>query len=295
MITKISLKNFQKHELLELDLDQVTTVVGPSDTGKSAILRALVWVMTNRPSVKGLVREGEEDCRALVEVDGRTIVRGVKKSKNVYTLDKDVYTAFGRDVPTEVADVLNISPASIQRQMDGVFMISLSPGDTAKMLNSVSGLDIVDSMVKKSKADCKEHADGAEELESLKGQVAATKSNLDTLEDIQRETRKVLDLVSESEEDFAIHHTLVELVGKVVAAQQEDLTDEIDAILLDIEHHERITVEKNSLSTVIKNITSLEQDAAWAGQGVALLEQELKVAQEQEEVEVCPTCGQEIQ
>lgn len=41
MIRRIVLRNFQNHRRLRIDLDpRVTTVVGPSDAGKSAVVRA---------------------------------------------------------------------------------------------------------------------------------------------------------------------------------------------------------------------------------------------------------------
>ena len=43
-IESLSLHNFQCHEHLDIAFDpQLTTIVGPSDVGKTAILRALKW------------------------------------------------------------------------------------------------------------------------------------------------------------------------------------------------------------------------------------------------------------
>jgi AAA15 family ATPase/GTPase len=38
---KLRIKNFQIHKDLEIEFGPITTIVGPSDIGKSAVLRAL--------------------------------------------------------------------------------------------------------------------------------------------------------------------------------------------------------------------------------------------------------------
>ena len=44
-ITKLELRNFRSFETLDLYLDPLTVLVGPNDTGKSAVLEALAWLL----------------------------------------------------------------------------------------------------------------------------------------------------------------------------------------------------------------------------------------------------------
>jgi len=49
MLKKISIQNFQSHKKTELDLvDGINVIYGLSQSGKSAILRALNWIIFNR-------------------------------------------------------------------------------------------------------------------------------------------------------------------------------------------------------------------------------------------------------
>ena len=74
MLEKLRIINFQKHEDLTVSFDdRITTIVGPSDVGKSAVLRALRWVLTNQPDGSGFIREGEKNASVVLRVDGRTI------------------------------------------------------------------------------------------------------------------------------------------------------------------------------------------------------------------------------
>ena len=50
MITKISIKNIQSHKNSTLELSPgINAIVGSSNNGKSAILRAFYWARYNRP------------------------------------------------------------------------------------------------------------------------------------------------------------------------------------------------------------------------------------------------------
>lgn len=51
-IKSIIIKNFQSHANTELELcDGVNVILGNSDVGKTAILRALGWIFLDRKSV----------------------------------------------------------------------------------------------------------------------------------------------------------------------------------------------------------------------------------------------------
>ena len=50
MIDKIKIENIQSHKNTELNLSNgINVIVGSSNNGKSAILRALYWAIYNRP------------------------------------------------------------------------------------------------------------------------------------------------------------------------------------------------------------------------------------------------------
>lgn len=49
-IKSIEIENFQSHKYSKLDFsERLNVIVGPSDNGKSAIIRALKWVLFNEP------------------------------------------------------------------------------------------------------------------------------------------------------------------------------------------------------------------------------------------------------
>ena len=108
MIDLLVLHGFQAHEKLVLRLDpRVTCLVGPSDRGKSSVLRALKWLATNRPSGSEFLRWGSKSVRVKVKADGKTVERE-KGQANLYRLGSDEFKAFGQDVPEQIASLLNL-------------------------------------------------------------------------------------------------------------------------------------------------------------------------------------------
>jgi exonuclease SbcC len=54
MITQLNITNFQSHVKSVLKLSPgINVICGPSDSGKSAIIRGLRWVIENQPTGKG--------------------------------------------------------------------------------------------------------------------------------------------------------------------------------------------------------------------------------------------------
>ncbi len=62
---------YQAHDPFALDFDPLVTVlIGPSDAGKSSLLRALRWLATNRPEGDSFVPWGGTKASAVLTLDG---------------------------------------------------------------------------------------------------------------------------------------------------------------------------------------------------------------------------------
>lgn len=146
MLTKLILRNFQNHKALTIDIDPlVTTVVGGSDVGKSAVIRALRWLCFNRPAGDAFIRDGSRGTIVELEANGKTIVRSKGPGVNQYELDEQLFTAFGNDVPEDIASVLRIAQLNFQNQHDGPFWFCETPGEISRQMNSVVDLSVMDS------------------------------------------------------------------------------------------------------------------------------------------------------
>ena len=170
---KLTLSNFQSHKESVLDLSPtVNSIEGCSDAGKSAILRGLLWCLTNKPDGQQIVRNGEDTCS--VALDDLTRKRGRKTGQfNGYIHGTAKYEALKGGVPTEIENLLNVGDVNIHRQMDAAFLLTMSAGDRARYVNDMVGLQDIDkyqkalkSMAKDTGADLKRCED--ELAESIK-------------------------------------------------------------------------------------------------------------------------------
>lgn len=86
-IKKVIIENFQSHKYTELDFDEhLNVIVGPSDQGKSAIIRGIKWALFNEPSGNFFIREGENDCSVTIVFNDDTKIKDIKVKVKIYII-----------------------------------------------------------------------------------------------------------------------------------------------------------------------------------------------------------------
>ena len=150
MIEKVSINNFQSHKNSVLEFGPgVNVIVGPSDSGKSAVIRALRWAIWNRPLGKSFQSNWGGETEVTITTNDHQVTRFKGKGGDKYVLDnQSPYKAFGSDAPEEITKALNISEVNLQSQMDSAFLISQNPGEIARHFNRIANIDQIDSSLK---------------------------------------------------------------------------------------------------------------------------------------------------
>ncbi len=149
MIESVRLKNFQSHkDNIFHFTNGVNAIVGPSDSGKTAILRALRWLIWNRPLGDSFRSDWGGDTEVIVSIDGVSINRYKYNSKQGYKINKTDLKAIGTEVPEEVSAILNIDEVNLQQQFDKPFLLADSPGEVAQYFNKVAHLENIDHAIK---------------------------------------------------------------------------------------------------------------------------------------------------
>lgn len=159
----VNIANFQSHEKTRLLLHpRINALVGDSDCGKSAVMRAILWCITNDPQgtahlsnwIKDKKGNIKGECRVMLDSTGGAVVRERSNTYNGYHLDTEDdgnpvecsrdFEALRTDVPKEIVETLNIGAVNIQQQMDPPFLISATPGEAARYVNSLVDLQVID-------------------------------------------------------------------------------------------------------------------------------------------------------
>ncbi len=159
-IEYIEILNFQSHANTKLDFDEgVNVIIGPSDSGKTAVIRALKWIFFNEPSGTDIIKKGEDSAKVTLKLNtGFKIIRGRSKSKNYYEIispenETQRFEGFGLNVPQEIIDLTGINKIdlgnmkkslNIAEQLESPFLITESPSIKANALGKLAGVDIID-------------------------------------------------------------------------------------------------------------------------------------------------------
>jgi exonuclease SbcC len=184
MISRIIVENFQAHKRLDINhIPGILSIVGDTDAGKSAVVRALQWVALNRPKGKDFIHHGEAYATVTIEVDGRLVSRTRRGSGNEYRIDGKVLKAFGSDVPDEVRAALRMEEVNFQSQHDGAFWFTLSPGQVAKEVNKICDLAIVDDCLRIAGARHRKFKTLAEDAAEREREAAETAEGLQWVSD----------------------------------------------------------------------------------------------------------------
>ena len=144
-IKYVKIKNFLSHKDTTIKFSSgVNAVIGDSDCGKSAVIKALDWVINNKPSGDEFVSwwAGKEPTSVEIGINGHRVIRQRTKSTNTYQLDTgDLYKAFGQGVPEDIQKVLNIKDVNVHRQPDSPFLLSETSGKVALYINKIANLE----------------------------------------------------------------------------------------------------------------------------------------------------------
>lgn len=261
MITTIAIKNFQSHKNSVLELcNGVNVIIGQSDMGKSAILRALYWLIFNKPNGNSFIRHNaKKPTSVTITGDFGEITRIKGGKENSYILNDQTYKAFGTGIPQPVFEALNMGELNFMRQLDPPFILSKSGSELASFLNRLINLEVIDNSlakIKQSVTAVKRQADACEEnivrlIQSL--------DNYTDIDDMEKCVQNVEQLSAKINKKSATVNELIkqtlyfqdnqEQFGNMAWVAKADR--QLQKVIAKISKLEQIQAERNSLSITL--------------------------------------------
>ena len=144
---------------------QLTVIVGPSDSGKTATIRLLRWVFYDTPRGTDFINVKGSVARGILTYPNTTVIRERHRTTfNRYKVGDQKFEGFGKEgVPAEVMEVTGVRPVviggeefnlNLSEQLDGPFLgKSVSGFAKAKVLGKLAGTEEVDFAASQIKTD----------------------------------------------------------------------------------------------------------------------------------------------
>lgn len=261
-IKSLKLTNFQSHKETQINFHEgLTVILGQTDQGKSAIIRALKWVLYNEPRGTDFITAGCKYCRVELEMqDGSRIIRERDGQRNRYILKQNgqeqIFEGFGNTVPLEIVKAHGIpkifidrdatSAVNLAEQLEPPFLISESGSNRAKALGRLVGIHIIDAA---QRATLKDLVDGQQRHKLLEKDIADLADELQSYKNIDELAKKISHLKSILEKLKRKKHILLKLT---------QLKQELDPTNNEINKNKNIIFKLNFIEEAEKNMNIID-------------------------------------
>lgn len=275
-IKRIIIKNFQSHEDTVIDLENgINVLLGESNQGKSAIIRALKWVLYNEPKGNDFIKRGTNECSVtIIMSDGYEVTRTRKKIKNSYIV-KDpagnelMFENFNNNIPTEVLEATGVMKIQIDadkelalnlnEQLDPPFLLSETGSIKAKAVGCIVKTNILDATERDIQKDI---TSTNSELKDIEAQIKDTDIQLEQYADIdnsEKALKRMGELIEKLKTISASVEKLQYLRGKISNTETEiSKNKEVLLQLTNLPHLELMYMDLNGRYKTHKQVVNLK-------------------------------------
>jgi len=300
MITKVEIENFQSHKKTVIEFVPGTNVIiGRSDAGKSAVFRAINWVISNRPLGDAFRSEWGGNTRVVLHTSEENVVERIRSTTgNEYIINGQPLKAFGSEVPEEVTNILQLDLANIQAQMEPPFLLANSPGEAARLLNKAASIDDIDYAIAGLK---KAYNDISRNIKHNEEQLKEYKEQMEQYSDIPTIESKLKGIEelekSRDKKDSNLHN----LINKVDRAQELsewlEATKYVPDLLSKCNAAEEQLLKWREHGKEIQSLEQLVSQASRLQKNIKNTDQRIQGIEEQYHElapDICPLCGNQM-
>jgi energy-coupling factor transporter ATP-binding protein EcfA2 len=312
-LAQVRVKNFQSIKSATIPIGGLTVVVGESNVGKSALVRALALLTRNGAST-GLVRKGADNLAvAALFQDGTAIQvrRGPKLSEfKIRRGDQvETYTKCGTGVPEEVTRYwalasTDLGELSFHGQHDPPFLLSQPASSVARQIGAITNAHLLNDAVRETNRrrleatqevrsftreaeECREALAGVGDLKARKAAIQRVQEALNqatAASQLAQAARAVYDRARVLDDEIR------ELES--VTGPSEVIAQKVAEAEAAVKHSQRAKMQVRMARENVRQIAHEDSAAREWAHGALQIEQDAH--RMLVELGRCPACGQEV-
>jgi len=229
MLTKLIIENIQSHKHTVTNFKSgINAIIGPSGTGKSALVRSIIINLTNQPAQmqSQLIRHGEKGYCITTEDDrNNSITRKKAPGINQYIVNDNVLEAVNKSVPVDVQDIFNFTEINYSSQLSGAFLFHFTSGEIGKYINSIVDLDIMTNCLSNIEKRKNKESRNIEQLEKELTEKETELERYAGLSDMVKDTKKLKKLDNKKNTIIKLISSLKTLYNQYIECKQKYTVD----------------------------------------------------------------------
>lgn len=225
----VHIENFQSIEDLSLEVKGFTVIVGKSNLGKSAVIRAIDGVLTNLAG-QYFVRHGAKHAQVTLSYQGHEIVWSKGSGLNQYQVNGETLDGVGRNSP-ELLKVLGFKPLTLSRQsmsvqvatqFDPLFLVGQEGSVVAEALSDVDRVHVLQAAQKEVDKDRRQNRSKSkireEDLSNVKQEIQDLQLHQQTVRPLYQ---RLQDSVAQTQAMQTRRDRLVQLISRIEQLTQD--------------------------------------------------------------------------
>lgn len=273
-IDTLSLKNFQSHKNSVIHLSPgFNLLIGSSNDGKSSIVRSLECLLYGDWD-SSYVTIGEKESVISAQLEDSSFIektkgKGINKfSIKSATSQSEDYSGFGDNLPIDIIKKLGSHPIildddkklfiNIAAQHDSIFLLNESSGLRSKIIGYISGVHLIDSVVRETLSEYR-----------------TILSTISTLENDNSQMKAIVLSYESKESEFS---KIAEL--EIEIQHQEELLSEIQKLESIIVSARNYNAKVQDLKNSVNKLSTMDETKIRS-----------KFVDQMIELKQCPFCG----
>ena len=288
-ITKVEIDNFQAHKHKVIDfVNGLNVIKGESNSGKTAILRAIYWALYDKPNGSDFIKTGAKSCRVRLHLSNGYIIerKRSRSSSGTYTLispDGSVqdFKGFSNNIPVDITNAhqmpeLKINGTSyrinIASQLDQPFLVGNSSSERISMIGSLVDADRADEAKKEFNLEKRRKETEKKQLQGLLQENMTKLTKYDYLQNMKStidlfdkaigkldaDEKKMSDLVVVRDKRIELikENTAIDTrLGQIIIPDKADIS-EFKSNIDTLDKMESLTFKDKSLNTQLKTVNN---------------------------------------